>query len=171
MTSFPIRTDDLVPQRLLITSRAELHEAVRVALLAGTRTVRAMHRDLSVYDLSSRACTDALRQLLLADRGARVHLLVDDPGWLDTRAARLRLLQRRFPHALELRIASSEDSVGDDAWLLADDRAALEVRATPSANGSLWLSHRPHSQPLIASFERRWAAAGHNLPVVPLGLG
>jgi hypothetical protein len=171
MTSFGIRTGDPAPQRLLLTSRAELHEAVRVALLVGKRTVRALHRDLSGLDLSSRACTDAMRQLLLSDRDARVRLLVDDAGWLDTRAARLRLLQRRFPHALELRVASFEDPVGDDGWLLADDHAALEVRATPSTSGSLWLAHRPHTQPLVASFDRRWAAAGHNLPVVPLGLG
>lgn len=162
---------DPTPQRILIASRGELHEAVRIALVSSHRMVRALHRDLSVFDLSSIAVTESLRQLLLGDRGARVRLLVDDAAWLETRAARLRLLQRRFAHALELRIASDEDPVGEDACVLVDDHAAIELRATRSTSGSLWLHHKPHAQPLIAAFDRRWNAAGHNLPASPLGLG
>jgi hypothetical protein len=161
---------DPTPQRVLISSRGELHEAVRVALVSGHRMVRALHRDLSVFDLSSIAATESLRQLLLGDRSARIRLLVDDAAWLETRAARLRLLQRRFAHALELRIASDEDPVGEDACVLVDDHAAIELRATRSTSGSLWLHHKPHAQPLIAAFDRRWNAAGHNLPASPLGL-
>jgi hypothetical protein len=161
---------DPTPQRVLISSRGELHEAVRVAVVSGHRMVRALHRDLSVFDLSSIAATESLRQLLLGDRSARIRLLVDDAAWLETRAARLRLLQRRFAHALELRIASDEDPVGEDACVLVDDHAAIELRATRSTSGSLWLHHKPHAQPLIAAFDRRWNAAGHNLPASPLGL-
>lgn len=161
---------DPTPQRILIASRRELHDAVRIALVSGHRMVRALHRDLSVFDLSSIAATESLRQLLLGDRSARIRLLVDDAAWLETRAARLRLLQRRFAHALELRIASDEDPVSEDAWVLVDDHAAIELRATRSTSGSLWLNHKPHTQPLIAAFDRRWNAAGHNLPASPLGL-
>lgn len=163
-------TDDPTPQRVLIDSREELHEAVRVALVCGRRTVRALHRDLSVFDLSSIAATESMRQLLLGDRSARIRMLVDDAAWLEGRAARLRLLQRRFPHALELRVASDEDPVGEDACVLVDDHACLELRATRTTSGSLWLHHKPHAQPLIAAFDRRWNAAGHNLPASPLGL-
>jgi hypothetical protein len=161
---------DPAPQRVLIGSREELHEAARVALGTGRRTVRALHRDLSVFDLSSIAATDSLLHLLLGDRSARVRLLVDDAAWLETRAARLRLLQRRFPQALELRVASGEDPVGEDACVLVDDHASLELRATRTTSGSLWLHHKPHAQPLIAAFDRRWNAAGHSLPSSPLGL-
>ena len=165
-----IAIGDPTPQRVLIDSREELHEAVRVALGSGRRVVRALHRDLSVFDLSSIAATESLRQLLLGDRSARIRLLVDDAAWLETRAPRLRLLQRRFPHALELRVASDEDPVGEDACVLVDEHASLELRATRTTSGSLWLHHAPHAQPLIAAFDRRWNAAGHNLPASPLGL-
>jgi len=161
---------DPTPQRVLIDSREELHEALRIALRSGRRTVRALHRDLSAFDLSSIDSTESLRQLLLGDRSARIRLLVDDAAWLETRAARLRLLQRRFPHALELRVASDEDRVGDDACVLVDDHATLELRATRATSGALWLHHEPYAQPLIAAFDRRWNAAGHNLPASPLGL-
>ena len=170
MNSSEVPAGDPTPQRALIASREELHEAVRIALGSGHRTVRALHRDLSVFDLSSIAATDSMRQLLLGDRGARIRMLVDDAAWLETRAARLRLLQRRFAHALELRVASDEDPVGEDACVLVDDHASLELRATRTTSGALWLHNKPHAQPLIAAFDRRWNAAGHNLPASPLGL-
>lgn len=166
-----IRVDDPAPQRVLITSRKELHQAVDVAIRVARRTLRFLHRDMAVFDLSTTDATVALSRLLLADRNARVRVLVDDPAWLETRAARLRLLQQRFPHALELRVASQDDPVGDDAHALADDHAALDLRPTPTAEGDLWLHNKPHAQPRIAAFDRRWDAAAHNLPVAPLGLG
>ncbi|HET9023680.1 MAG TPA: hypothetical protein VFN64_03850 [Burkholderiaceae bacterium] len=162
--------NDPTPQRVLIASRDELYEAVRVALRVGTRSVRVLHRDLSVFDLTSPEVIEALRRMVLGHRSARVRMLVDDAAWLESRAARLRLLQRRFAHALELRVASTEDPVGDDAWVLVDDHVSLELRPTSTASGNLWLHHKPHAQPLLAAFDRRWAAAGHNLPVSPLGL-
>jgi hypothetical protein len=163
--------DDPAPQRVLITSRDELHDAVRIAIRVARRTVRCLHRDLSVFDLAAIDATEALSGLLLGHRNARVRLLVDDPAWLDTRAARLRLLQQRFPHALELRVASTDDPVGDDAVVLADDHAALQLAPSATARGDLWVHNKPHAQPLVAAFDRRWDAGAHNLAVVPLGLG
>lgn len=166
-----ILLDDPAPQRVLIASREDLHQAVGVAMRVARRTLRVLHRDASVFDLASVEATEALTRLLLADRNARVRVLVDDPGWLDARAARLRHVQQRFPHALELRIAAPDDPVGDDAQVLADDHATLELRPTPTARGDLWLHNKPHAQPRVAAFDRRWDAGSHNLPVSPLGLG
>lgn len=166
-----ILVDDPAPQRVLIGSREELHQAVGVAIRVSSRMLRFIHRDLSVFNLSSIDATEALSRLLLGSRNARVRLLVDDPAWLDTGAARLRLLQQRFPHALELRVASQDDPVGDDAQVLADDHAALELRPTPAARGDLWLHNKPHAQTRIAAFDRRWDDASHNVAVRPLGLG
>jgi hypothetical protein len=163
--------DDPSPQRVLIGSRAELREAVDLAVRAGRHALRVAHRDLAVFDLSSIAATEGLARLLLGRRSARVRLLVDDPRWLEVGAARLRGLQQRFPHALELRVASTDDPVGDDAWLLADDHLALELRPTAAMHGDLRIHNEPHAQPLIAAFDRRWDAAAHNLPVSNLGLG
>ena len=159
------------PQRTLITSRAETHAAVLRALETATRRVLCLHADLSIFDLSRTEVVELLAKFLLAHRNARARLLVDDAGWLDTRAARLRALQRRFPLALEMRVASLDDPVGDDATLIADDATVLDMRPSAQARGDFWLNNKPHAQPLVAAFDRRWEAAGHNLPVVPLGLG
>lgn len=159
------------PERALITSRGETHEAVLIALGLATRCVRCLHHDLEVFDLASVGVEEQLNRLLLSHRSARVQLLVDDATWLNMRAPRLRALQRKFSHALELRVASEDDPVGDDAFVLIDDHSALELKPTTTARGDLWVHNKPRAQPLIASFVRRWDAAGHNLAVVPLGLG
>ncbi|MGH6609203.1 MAG: hypothetical protein ACRECQ_03015, partial [Burkholderiaceae bacterium] len=129
------------------------------------------HSDLSIFDLSRREVVELLSKFLLAHRNARVRLLVDNSGWLDTQAARLRALQQRFPLALEMRVASLDDPVGDDTTLIADDSTVLDMRPSAQARGDLWLNNKPHAQPIVAAFNRRWEAAAHNLPVVPLGLG
>jgi hypothetical protein len=158
------------PQRTLITSRAETNTAVRQTIQAAARSVLCVHSNLSIFELSRAEVVGLLSKFLLAHRSARVRLLVDDPTWLDTRAARLRALQLRFPLALEMRVASHDDPVGDDALLIADDATVLDMKPTAQARGDLWLNNKPHAQPLIAAFARRWEAAAHNLPVVPLGL-
>lgn len=171
MTPAELQLTGESPERALITSRAETLEATRIALGLARRHVRCLHRDLSVFDLAGVAPTEALQRLLLSHRLARVQLLADDAGWLESHAARLRTLQRRFSHALEIRIASSDDPVGDDTCLLVDDHAALVLKPTATARGDLWLYNKPHAQPLLTAFERRWNAGGHNLAVVPFGLG
>ncbi len=169
MTPSELNTDG-TPQRALITSRAEAQQAIQIALGSARHLVRALHRDLSPFGLSSVATVERLQTLLLAQREARVRFLVDDPLWLDTGAARLRLLQRRFSHAIELRVASTDDPVGDDCCLIADDHSVLSLIAGRLLRGDLWLNHKPRVQPLAAAFDRRWDAAAHNLPVSPLGL-
>jgi hypothetical protein len=163
--------DSGAPQRALITSRAETVEATLLALALARRTVRCQQRDLSPFDLAGRAAEGELRRLLLAHRQARVRLLVDDATWLETRAPRLRALQRQFSHALELRVAAADDPVGDDAVLLVDDHIALELKPSATARGDVWLHHPARVQPLAAAFDRRWESGGHNLAVAPLGLG
>lgn len=171
MKASDIALEDPTPQRVLITSREELHDAVGVAIRVSRRVLRFLHRDLAIFDVASIEATEGLSRLLLGHRNARVRMLVDDAAWLDTRAARLRQLQQRFPHALELRVASPDDPVGDDACVLADDHAALNLQPTATARGDFWLNNKPHAQPLIAAFDRRWEAGAHNLAVFPLGLG
>lgn len=159
------------PQRALITSRAETVEAVGVALALAQRMVRCQQRDLAAFELGSPAAESQLRRLLLGHRQARVRLLVDDIAWLETRAPRLRALQRQFSHALELRVAADDDPVGDDALMLVDDHVALELKPSATLRGDLWLHHPARVQPLCAEFDRRWESGGHNIAVAPLGLG
>lgn len=158
------------PQRILIGSRRDVAAAAIALVSHARRTVRCAEHDLAVFGLDASESVGAVERFLLGRRDTRVRLLVDEPEWLERSAPRLRALQRRFPHALELRVASPEDPVGEDGVLLADDRHGLTLRRSAQAWGEIWLHNEPHVQPLRSGFDRRWEAAGHNLPVVPLGL-
>jgi hypothetical protein len=158
------------PRHVRVASRADLESAVIELLRAARRIVRCAERDLSRFGLSGRDVVQLIERMLVADRAARVRLLADETGWLESGAARLRRLQWTHSHALEIRIASSDDPVGDDAWLLADELHALRLQPATTVQGDLWLRQAPHARALIAAFDRRWDAAAHSLPTVPLGL-
>jgi len=162
--------DESVPQRVLLSSRADVVPAVLALFKRGHREVRCLHHDLGAFELSQVATVEAIHALVHASRYARVRLLVDDTTWLDTHAARLRLLQRQLSHAIEMRRANSDDPVADDAALIVDHAHVLVLSRSQHGLGEIWLNSEPRVQPMMTAFDRRWEAAAHNLPVDPLGL-
>jgi len=168
MLEFP--TDDSVPQRVLLQSRTDIVPAVLEVLRRAKHEVRCLHQDLSVFELSQTTLVEALHTFLHASRHVRARLLVEETGWLDSHAARLRLVQRQLSHALEMRRASTDDPVGEDAAFIADDSHVLVLTRSALGLGEIWFNSEPRAHSLVASFDRRWEAASHNLPVDPLGL-
>lgn len=158
------------PYREWLTSRVQIAEAVRATIALAQLTIACADADGASFDLSSRATVELLERLLLSQPRARVRVLVDDPQWLDRGAARLRLLQRRYPHALMLRVTDPDDTVGDERVLIADHAHFVLLRPQAERLGERWTQHAPRAAPLMAAFNRRWERAAHDLPVQPLGL-
>jgi hypothetical protein len=158
------------PQRLLIGSRADLAAALLLLIGRARRKLRLAAADLSVFALGDLQPSTAMRALLRADPRNRIHLLVDDMGWLDSRAPRLRSLQRSFSHALLIRCADPQDPVGHDVVGVGDDLDALRLQPAVGVLGEMWCHHGPFAQPLLAEFDRRWEHASHDQPSQPLGL-
>ena len=163
-------TDESRPQRVLLQSRADIVPAVLGMLGRARRELRCLHHDLSVFELAQAATVDALHAFLHQSRNARVRLLVDEADWLDRHAARLRLLQRQFSHAIEMRRAIPDDPVAEDAVLIADDAHLVMLSRSAHGLGEIWFNSQPRVQPLLTAFDRRWDGGAHNLPVAPLGL-
>lgn len=158
------------PEHLPINSRADLQAALLQLIGRARRALRLAASDLSVFAVGDVRVVTALRDVLVAHPNNRVHLLVDDMAWLDTRAPRLRGLQRTFPHALLIRRADPQDAVGHDVMASGDDLDALRLKPTRGITGELWCGHGAFAQPLIKEFDRRWERAAHNQPSQPLGL-
>jgi hypothetical protein len=158
------------PQRRMITSRAELAEALLHLIGRARRELRFAAADLSVFELSGVQATASLRKLLVTQRTGWIHLLVDDMRWLDSRAPRLRALQRDFPHALLIRQTDPQDAVGEDVVAIGDAADALRLQPTLGTLGELWCNNGPFVQPLLSEFDRRWERASHNQAAQPLGL-
>jgi hypothetical protein len=163
-------TDEARPQRVVLQSRADIMPAVLGVLRRARRELCCLHHDLSAFELAQPATVDALHMFLHHSRTARLRLLMDETDWLDTHAARLRLLHRQLPHAIEMRRAITDDPVGDDAALIADDAHLLVLNRSAHGVGEIWFNSRPRVQPLLTGFDRRWDAGAHNLPASPLGL-
>jgi len=162
--------DDSLPQRVLLRSRADIVPAVLAVLKRARHEIRCLHHDLSAFELSQVATVEALHVFLHASHRAHVRLLVDATGWLETHAARLKLLQRQLAHSIDMRLAITDDPVGDDAAFIADDAHVLILSRSVHGLGEIWFNNQPRVQPLVTSFDRRWEAGAHNLPVAPLGL-
>jgi hypothetical protein len=161
---------DQTPQRHLITSRAELDEGLLRLIGLAHRSVRCCSYDGAVFDLNSAPIVEALGRFVRDNRGARVWVLVDDPLWIETRAPRFKWLQRKLGHAVQIRAANVQDAVVGDMHLLIDDRHSLMLKPSTLTAGEIWLNNEHRARPLLADFDRRWVAASHDLPVVPLGL-
>jgi len=157
-------------QQRQITTRAELKAGLQLLLGRAQKEVRAAASDLSVFEFSGIEVVSSLRRLLKSSRLARVHLMVDDMRWLDTRAPRLRALQRDYPHALLIRRADFHDRVGEDMYVLGDRRDGLRLQSTLGTLGETWSNDGPALQALLSAFERRWERATHDQATKPLGL-
>ena len=158
------------PQQLAIGSRAEL-EAALLQLIGRVRLqLRMASTDSSVLALGDMRLVDAMRSMLVSHPSGRIHLLVDDMAWLDTRAPRLRSLQRSFSHSLLIRRSDRQDQVGHDVVAIGDDRDALRLQPTIGIRGELSIDSGTLARPLISEFDRRWERATHNQPSQPLGL-
>jgi hypothetical protein len=158
------------PQRLLITSRAELADGVVRLIGLAHRSFRCCSFDGSIFDLGSAPVVEALARFVRDKRGARVWVLVDDPLWIETRAPRFKKMQRMLGHAVQIRAANVQDAVAGDMHLLVDDRHSLVLKPSAMTAGEIWFGNEHRARPLLADFDRRWVAASHDLPVVPLGL-
>jgi hypothetical protein len=161
---------DAIPQRHLITSRAELADGLLDLIARAHRCVRCCSFDGSVFDLGAAPIVELLGRFVRENRGARVLVLVDDPLWIETRAPRFKSLQRKLGHAVQIRAASTQDAVAGDMQVLVDDRHSLLLKPSALTAGEIWLNSEHRARPLMSDFDRRWATACYDLPVVPLGL-
>jgi hypothetical protein len=156
--------------RIHLDSAADVQRAISVLLEATRATLDCAAPDLARFDLSHSARVGLIERLLLSGPNARARMLVDDTRWLEVRAARLQRLRSDFSHRLLIRQAASEDPVGADEFLLGDGTNALVLRPPPGSAGELVLNDPSHGRAAADSFERRWQAAGYDIPVSILGL-
>jgi len=165
-----LNPDSPTPQRALVDRRSDLLSTMLLLVRKAHTQICCMHHTLEPLGLSSSAVVASLERFLSTHPGARVRLLADDAHWLDTQAPRLRTLQRALTHALEIRIASPSDPIGEDVAVIVDHEHVLNLKIAKIVQGELSLHHPANAQSWSTVFDRRWAHAGHNLPATPLGL-
>jgi hypothetical protein len=164
------RAELAMPQRRWLTSRAEVAAQLDILLALSAGEVCVADHDLALFALSTRSVVERFERLLVGQRSARILLLVDDVTWLERDAPRLRAMQRQFPHALRMRQAAGDDTVGEERVAIFDERHVIDAQPTRHGIADAWQHHPLRAQAARRVFERRWQAAAHDLPVVPLAL-
>lgn len=107
-------------QEQLLSTPAELNEAVDAVLGQARRTVRILAPDLDTAVLNRRPPLESLRQLARS-RYSRVRVLLEHSGPAVRAGHGLIELAHRFPSTFELRLLADEDRGRRDAWLVVDD--------------------------------------------------
>jgi hypothetical protein len=154
---------------ILFTSRGGFTEAVLTALASSRLRLMLLDPDFRDWPIAEREGCRLIARTLAGNRHATLQLLVNDPEWLDRRAAHFGQLRRQFPTALSCRqvpasLASAEGlAIGDGRHLV---RRAHRDRF----RGRLTLDAPRDVEPVQARFEALWHESLPCLPGTALGL-
>lgn len=139
-----------------IDSRDEL-ERLSLALAQQTRRfldIVSRHLDPDIYDTDEFA--DAVKELALNRRRARIRLLVIDSRPLVTRGHRLTELAARLSSFIELRAPAVQHKEFNEAFVVADNEAYIYRQFSDRFEGQCDFSDRRRAATLGDIFDNMW---------------
>ena len=139
-----------------VETREDNHlAAVRLAQQC-MRNLEIISRDLdpSIYDTPD--FVDAVKQLALKSRFAKIRILVFEPETIVHHGHRLIDLARHLSSYIELRKASSENKDYNEALIIADEIGFLHRDSTERYEGKLNFNDKRQSKYLLQQFEKLW---------------
>ena len=158
------------PSSIPFASEAEFREALDTVIASAAREIRVFDNDLMRMMLDDKSRAEALESFLAGAVTCRLRIVLHNPVHVETRAARLRSLSRRFSNAVEVRESAIELKHVADCFLLADGEHAAIRFHRDHARGKL-LQHAPEEiRPWWQRFDELWASAVPCLSPTQLGL-
>lgn len=110
----------------LSTSEDNLKAAVSLFSQARKSIYIYTHKlDPKIFNQS--ACIDALKNFVLQNKDARIHILIRNPDSTLRSGHRLISLARHLSSYIEIRVIHEDYAGAQDAFLLADQRAMLQL--------------------------------------------
>lgn len=138
-------------------------EENRAAALAmarrASRSIRIVsrHLDPPIYDTAEFA--DAVRDVVLGSRRARVDIIVLDPAPLARSGHRILRLAHRVTSFMELRIPGPEHSSYNTAMLIVDEMQTVVRKFSDRYEGAFSYGDRTSARPLVRTFDGMWEVA------------
>jgi len=123
-------------------SPSELVAAWRTLLPLAVTDILVFDRDLKDGDWNSPERNDMLRRFLLANRRARLQLVVHDTRHVEAYLPRIVLLLREFSHKVQILRTIEDGRNARDAFAIVDDRHVLHRFHQDFVRGELSL-HAP----------------------------
>ncbi len=149
-------------------TEAAFHKAVDIVIVEARRRIDLFDGQLSMPRLDHRA--KPLRDFLLADRGHRIRIVVDDVQPLESRLPRLQSVCRDFSHAVEIRRTPEESRQLADVSLLAANGFGVVRFHRDSSRGELIFGDAAALRARSARFDELWEMSESCSVGVPLGL-
>ena len=149
---------------------AEFRAALDTVIAAASHEIWIVDDRLERVRLDDAARAESLARFLAATPMRRLHIVLHDPQYVETRFPRLHTLIRRFPNSVEVRESSAEFKHIADCFLLADERHGVIRFHRDHARGKLLLNAPDQIRPWWQRFDGLWHSATPCLAPTQLGL-
>lgn len=158
------------PIEIPFLDEAGFRTALDMVIAAAGHEIRMVDDRLERMRLDDAARAESLAQFLAATPMRRLHIVLHDPQYAETRSPRLHALIRRFPNSIEVRESSAEFKHVADCFLLADGiHGAIRFHRN-HARGKLLRNAADEIHPLWQRFEELWRSATPCLAPTQIGL-
>lgn len=144
--------------------------ALDVVIAAASREIRIFDDRLDRMMLDDKARAELLWQFLATSPICRLHIVVHDPRYAETRSPRLHALIRRFPNSIEVRESAAEYKHVADCCLLADATQAVLRFHRDHARGKLLQNAPDEIRPWWQRFDELWRSGTPCLAPTQIGL-
>jgi hypothetical protein len=151
--------DVIEVETITVETSAALREIALQMVLNCRRTldIASRHLDPAIYDQAP--FVEAVKQLALGNRLARIRLLVTDVAPVVSRGHRLIELSTRLPSFISVRKPGRDHKNLNEAMLLADNAAYIHRRFADRYEGIASYEDKQHAGDLAGRFEEIWERA------------
>jgi hypothetical protein len=158
------------PISTLFGSEAEFRAALDTAIASAVREIQVFDNDLTRMMLDEKRRAEAIENFLAGATTRRLRIVLHQPAHVETNAARLRSLIRRFSNSIEVRESAAHFKHIADCFLIADGEHAAIRFHRDHARGKL-LQHAPEQvRPWSQRFDELWMSAVPCMSPTKLGL-
>lgn len=162
--------DALTPRVLPLSGVGEQTLALDALIGLAERRIRVFDHDLSETGWDSATREDILTAFLLRSRLNRLDLLLRDTRYLESRCPRLRALQRRFSHLVNVHLCREPAMNATDPIVVVDDRHYLHRFHYERPDAAAGLHQPAEARALALKWDALWTDSEPTLPPTTLGI-
>ena len=149
------RTDEIIQ----IDSREDNCIAVQKMAKQSQRTIDILSRELDPDLFDSIEFVDALKSMVLANRNAKIRILVAEPKKIVSRGHRLVDLYRTLPTYLDIRVPSKEHQDFNEMLFIADTTGYLHRLHPERFDATLNFNDKRVAKHLRQEYDEMWGKA------------
>ena len=149
---------------------AEYQQALDSVIAHAQRFIQVFDYDLREGGWNSLQRFEALKNFILNDREARLHIVLHNVEYVRRQGVRLLNLQRQYSHAVFIHETLPEARSINDPMILVDKQHYVHRFHYEQPRGELVLNNPDPTQRLLRRFDEIWHASAEAVTATTLGL-